>query len=132
VSLRPRPSPDFKQIMKYNPLQARVIKTLWGDKQASLAECIRPMMALANPEPFRVLYPSPVMPATVDERCPYCKLDLTRVKTPKYSLHLLDCYCISNNAYFCFDCATFIDKSCREKHSCPDFDPSNQTYGVVT
>jgi hypothetical protein len=125
VSLCPRPSPDFKQIMKYNPLQARVIETLWGYKQASLAECIRPMMALANPEPFRALYPSPVMPATVDERCPYCEQDLTRFKTPKYSLHLLDCHCISNNAYFCFDCATFIDKSCGEKHLCPDFDLSN-------
>ncbi|KAF2744175.1 hypothetical protein M011DRAFT_450125 [Sporormia fimetaria CBS 119925] len=137
VCIRPVPSPEFTQMLKYNPLQARVIETLWHRKEASLAECVQPLMELANPEPFRVFYPRPALPPNDDGTCPYCKKDILS-RYPHHSrlaLHLLDCYCNTQNVRFCFDCTEFIDQKPGTRHCCPPgvgFDPNNQVYGVIT
>ena len=128
LPLRATPSSEFKHLLKYNHHQVQVIETLFSDKDITLAESIRPMMALADPKPFRALYPSPVLPPNDSEECPYCNTDLTKVKTSRIALHLLDCHCSARKVCFCFDCATFRPKG--KLHNCPESDRANQ-YGVV-
>ncbi|KAF2744366.1 hypothetical protein M011DRAFT_171687 [Sporormia fimetaria CBS 119925] len=135
VSTRPVPSPEFTHMLKYNPLQARVIETLWHAKEASLAECVQSLMELANPRPFRAFYPGAVLPPTDDERCPYCMEVILKPKQSRFAMHLLDCHCIAKNVRSCYDCTEFIDYKPRTPHCCPPgsgFDPNNQVYGVIT
>lgn len=127
VHIRPKPSPEFKQMLKYNPLQARVIETLWSPDEVSFAESIQPLMSLAKPEPFCVQYPHPVKPITKQGNCPYCSEDLKRLKSFWRGLHLLDCHCAVHGVRFCFDCAKFF----KEMHQCPENDHTNTVYGVL-
>jgi hypothetical protein len=132
VHTLPEPTINFKHMLKYNHLQARVIQTLWSKEDFSLADCVRPLMALANPEPYRLLYSHPVQPPTKEGTCPYCSRSMGKLKMPFYALHLLDCYCILHKAQFCFDCAAFTNEPQGKAHNCPSFDPAGQVYGVVT
>jgi hypothetical protein len=129
VRLRPEPTNLFQHMLRYNHLQARVIETLWSTEVVSLSQCVRPLMALANPGPFRPRYPDPLLPATSNGNCPYCNQNIGGMKHINSALHLLDCHCMKLRVEFCFDCATFIESE--KTHTCPYSDALKGIYGVI-
>jgi hypothetical protein len=128
LPLTPQPSEVFKQIMKYHPIQAEVIKALWHSKVDSLAEAVRPMMALSKPDPCQFFYQAPVRPLTRQGRCPYCGKNVNVMGKSRLARHLMQCHCSEYNDVFCYDCATFVDE---DKHICSDSGSLNQLYGAI-
>lgn len=131
---RPKPSAVFKQMLKYHPMQARVIETLWTAEKASLGECVKAMMALANPDAFKPFYPHPVLRPTKNGECPYCLDDLfgQKVSQGRRAEHLLQCHERKHCVTFCFQCAMFVADRLSSGHQCLDLDLARSgVYGVV-
>ncbi|KAF2872038.1 hypothetical protein BDV95DRAFT_33231 [Massariosphaeria phaeospora] len=134
----PEASSIFTHMLKYNTLQASIIDNLWSTDALSLEECVRPILALANPQKFRPWYQQPVKPPTADMECPYCKVAL-RERHRDQALHLLCCHCSLHNVNFCFYCAQFIDrglepeekKNCNVHPGCTEFNREDKLCGVV-
>lgn len=134
VSRRPEPSAVFKHMLKYNPLQVRVIETLWTAEQASFGECVKAMMAVANPEPPKLFYPHPVLPPQKNGECPYCFMDLfaSHMGHHRRAAHLLRCHQYEHLVSFCLQCAMFVDDRLWNGHQCLDLDMELEgTYGVI-
>jgi hypothetical protein len=133
--LRPESSAVFKQMLKYNPLQAQVIETLWTADNASLGECVKPLMALASPQPFRPLYPDPILPPQKNGSCPYCHTDIFNRKLwghGRRAMHLLECHQNKHSVTFCLQCAMFVGNRLFRGHMCQDLDLERSgIYGVI-
>lgn len=132
----PQSSAVFKQMLKYNPLHARVLETLWTAETASLGECVKPLVALASPKPYRPWYPDPVLSPKENGRCPYCfrKLyDKRLFNSHRHrARHVLECHQIIHSVTFCVQCAMFVDNRLIEGHMCLDLDlEDNGIYGVI-
>lgn len=131
---RPKASAVFKQMLKYNPLQACVIETLWTAEQASLGECVKALTALANPKPFKPFYPYPVLPPKKNGNCPYCCADIFahKVGHGRRAEHLLQCHQAKHFVSFCLQCAMFVDDRLWSGHQCLDLDLEHSgIYGVI-
>lgn len=130
---RPKPSPVFRQMLKYNSLQARVIETLWTANCASLGECVEPLTALASTESFRPFYPDPVLPPKKNGNCSYCHQNISQTNWGhgRRATHLLQCHQRENTAHFCFQCAMFVHDKLWSAHQCLDLDERRNIYGVI-
>ncbi|KAF1924803.1 uncharacterized protein M421DRAFT_271125 [Didymella exigua CBS 183.55] len=131
---RPESSPVFKQMLKYNSLQVRVIETLRTAERASLGECVKPLMALANTKPFRPFYPDPVLPPKKDGDCPYCNQDISQRHwgRGRRAIHLLQCHQKNNPVRFCLQCAMFVHDKLWPDHQCIDLNERRKIFGVIT
>ena len=131
VHLHPNLSARFRQMLKYEVLRARVIETLWTAEDASLGDCVKPLMALADPKPFRPFYPDPVLPPKENGRCPYCDVKIDGLRHARLASHLLDCHSYTHHVHLCTQCAIFVGSEEWEDHQCPDLDENRQDYGVT-
>jgi hypothetical protein len=130
---RSESSEVFRQMLKYNPLQAQVIEALWTADNASLGECVKSLMALASPKPFRPLYPGPVLPLQENGSCPYCHDDLFRTHSHgRRAMHVLQYHQDEYSVTFCLQCAMFVDNRLLKGRMCLDLDLERSgVYGVI-
>jgi hypothetical protein len=52
--VKPKLSPLFRQMLKYNTVQASVIDSLWSAKSTSIETSVRPLLPLASSKEFCV------------------------------------------------------------------------------
>lgn len=97
----------FAHMLKYNVLQAAIIKGLWSTEPGTLEACVQPLLPLTDPKQYRAWYPLPITQPTASLACPFCGIGLISLKNP--SLHLLECHCIAKDVSFCFGCAKTSD-----------------------
>jgi hypothetical protein len=134
---RPEASAVLRQMLKYNPLHAQVLETLWAAENASLAECVKPLVGLASSKPYQAWYPDPVLPPLDSGCCPYCYETLSNGRKPwshsRRAEHVLNCHQIVHSVTFCLQCAMFVDNRLIGGHMCLDLDlERNGIYGVLS
>ena len=123
-------------MLRYNRLQAEVISILWSTREASFTESIRPLMGLSSSEKFAPNYPGIIRSPSQNNRCPYCRTSVEKLKSPYIAMHLLECHCESFGYAFCISCAQTIPKdeelahlrSCRNRK---DYERSTLFNGVI-
>jgi hypothetical protein len=126
--INPTPSPLFRQMLKYNTIQASVIENLWSCRSTSISTSVELLLPLTTGQDFCVWYPQPVKPPSADMICPYCKANFAKRTKRATALHILDCHLARYQSSFCFDCADFSDT---KTHSCSSYDLENISCGVV-
>jgi hypothetical protein len=105
-----KPSPLFRQMLKYNTQQASIINHLWTSRTTSIGTSVKALLPLTKTEEYYVWYPHPVSRPNSDMACPYCGQALSRLKRRDARLHVLDCHGIVHNSSYCFDCSQFVGK----------------------
>jgi hypothetical protein len=126
--VNPTPSPLFRQMLKYNTIQASVIENLWSSRSTSISTSVELLLPLTTRQDFCVWYPQPVKPSSADLICPYCKANFAKRTKRATALHILDCHLARYQSSICFDGADFRDT---KTHSCSSYDLEAIPCGVV-